>query len=109
MYGHQDMIDYLSDYRTQDKMRGVHYYPKGMLCWFETNQYGDPLGSVYIIKNVPDMELLELPRRQRGYRQLLKNQNKEISLKELFARDRFDTEKIAVVKPKLHKYKEGER
>ena len=109
MFGHEDMLDYLSDYRTQDKMHGVHYYPKGALCWFETNQYGDPTGSVYVIRQVPDMKLLDLPRKKRGYRQLLEKQKKKLSVKELLTRERSDTETMTVVKPKLHKYKEGEK
>lgn len=103
------MIDYLSDYRTQDKMRGIHYYPKGLLCWFETNQYGDPTGSVYVVKSIPDMKFLELPRRQRGFQRLLKNQKEKITIKELFTKESVDTDSIAVVKPKLHKYTKGEK
>ena len=109
MYGHDDMIDYLSDYRTQDKMRGVHYYPKGALCWFETNQYGDPTGSVYLVRFIPDLKLLEKPSKQRGFRQLLKKQERKISIKELFSKPRVDTEIKAVVKPILHKWKKGEK
>lgn len=103
------MINYLSDYRTQDKMRGVHYYPKGLLCWFETNQYGDPTGSVYVVKSVPDTALLEMPRKQRGYQRMLKDQTKKLQVKELFSRERADTELMSVVKPKLHKYMKGEK
>lgn len=103
IYGHDDMLDYLSDYRTQDKMRGVHYYPKGALCWFECNRYGDPTGSVYVARRIPDMKLLDLPLKQRGYRRLLKQQNKKINIKELLIRERSDTETRDVVKPKLPK------
>ena len=109
MFGHEDMLDYLSDYRTQDKMRGVHYYPKGALCWFETNQYGEPTGSVYMVRQIPDMKLLDVPRKERGYRQLLQKQKKKLTIKELLTKERADTEVITVVKPKLHKYKEGEK
>lgn len=109
MYGHDDMLDYLSDYRTQDKMRGVHYYPKGALCWFETNQYGDPTGSLYIARRIPDMQFLSLPKKERGYQQLLKKYNRTLSTKELFTKEPPDTETIAVVKPILHKYTKGER
>ena len=109
MFGHDDMLDYLSDYRTQDKMRGVHYHPKGALCWFETNQYGDPTGSLYIARMIPDMKLLELPRKERGYQQLLKKYNKKPTTKELLTREKPDTEEIAVVKPILHKMTKGEK
>ena len=76
IYGHDDMLDYLSDYRTQDKFRGVHYYPSGALCWFETNQYGDPTGTIYYARKIPDMKLLEIPRRRRGFAALLNNRKK---------------------------------
>ena len=94
------MIDYLSAYRTQDKMHGVHYFPSGALCWFETNQYGDPLGSVYYIKKVPDLKLLEIPRRQRSYKQLL--QKKKYSIKDNLTRERFDMEELPTVKRRFH-------
>lgn len=100
------MIDYLSDYRTQDKMKGVHYYPKGALCWFETNQYGDPTGAVYFIRRVPDMELINIPRRQRGYRRLLEQQKAKVSIKEKLTRIKDDEEAVAVVKPILAQRKE---
>lgn len=105
IYGHDDMLDYLSDYRTQDKMRGIHYYPKGALCWFETNQYGDPTGSVYIARHIPDESQWNIPKRQRGYKRLLAQQNRKLSLKEKFTRERSDTETIAVVKPILSQQK----
>ena len=109
MHGHEDMINYFSDYRTQDKMHGIHYYPKGALCWFETNQYGDPIGSVYLIKLIPDMKLLETPKNERGYRRLIKDKIKKEQLKTLFSGEKTDTETLTVVKPKLHKYMKGEK
>lgn len=99
IYGHNDMLDYLSDYRTQDKMKGVHYYPSGALCWFETNQYGDPLGAVYYIKKVPDIKFLEIPRRKRGLYRLLKQQQKKYSIKDNFAKESVDTEVWVTDKP----------
>ena len=109
IFGHDDMLDYLSDYRTQDKMRGVHYYPKGALCWFECNQYGDPIGTVYIARKIPDLKFLALPKKQRGYQQLLKKYKRKLSIKELLTREAKDTDTIAVVKPILHKYMKGEK
>lgn len=108
IHGHEEMLDYLSDYRTQDTFHGVHYYPKGLLCWFETNRYGDPIGSVYIAREIPDLKLLELPKSERGYKRLLKQQNKKYTLKELLTREKFDSGTLATVKPKLHKWQEGE-
>ena len=102
IYGHDDMLDYLSDYRTQDKMRGVHYYPSGALCWFETNQYGDPNGSVYYVRKIPDMKLLETPRRQRGYKKLMKQKCKRNNLKENLTKESVDTEVWEFKKPCFH-------
>ena len=101
IYGHDDMLDYLSDYRTQDKMRGVHYYPSGALCWFETNQYGDPLGPVYYARKIPDMKLLEIPRRQRENKKLKLEQKKVISLKEKLVKQNADMELRPTVKPRF--------
>ena len=84
------MLEYLSDYRTQDKMRGVHYYPSGALCWFETNQYGDPIGSVYYAKKIPDLKLLEIPRRKRGFKKL--QMAKVYSVKDNLIKENIDTE-----------------
>jgi len=95
------MLNYLSDYRTQDKLRGRHYYPSGALCWFETNQYGDPTGSVYFARRIPDEELLKIPRRQRGFAQLLSKQKTRQNLKDAFTRERADTEQWLTVKPRF--------
>ena len=100
MYGHGDMLDYLSAYRTQDKMFGTHYYPSGALCWFETNQYGDTIGSVYYARKIPDKSLIEDPRRQRGLRNILKRRKK--SVKEILTKERPDTEEWEFVKPRFH-------
>lgn len=108
IYGHDDMLDYFSDFRTQDKMHGVHYYPRGALCWFETNQYGDLLGSVYFARHIPVMEMLDLPMKERGLRRLTAQQNKKHSLKDLLTKERYDTDILVTVKPKLHKWTEGE-
>jgi len=102
IYGHDDMLDYLSDYRTQDKMRGVHYYPSGALCWFETNQYGDPTGSVYYVRKIPDKKLLEIPRRQRDFRKLLKQQKKKYCVKDNLIKENVDTEQWTYEKPRFH-------
>lgn len=102
IYGHEDMIEYLSDYRTQDTFKGVHYYPAGALCWFECNQYGDPTGSVYYIKKIPDMKYLEVPRRQRGLRKLLSKLARKKTIKERIAEENPDTEIWEYPKPRFH-------
>lgn len=102
IYGHDELLDYLSDYRTQDKMYGVHYYPSGALCWLETNQYGDPVGSIYIVRKVPDLKLLEKPMRERGMRKLLQDQNRKLTLNEKFAKEKPDTEQWNYEKPRFN-------
>lgn len=62
LIGNEAMIDFLCSYRTRDHMHGdkrykhedtKKYYPRGALCWFECNQYGEPLGTVIFIEKVP--------------------------------------------------------
>lgn len=108
LYGHNDMLDYFSDFRTQDKMHGTHYYPKGALCWFETNQYGDLLGPVYFVRRIPDMKMLELPLKERGLKRLKGQQNKKKTLIDILTKEKNDTEILETKKPKLHKWREGE-
>lgn len=108
IYGHDDMLDYFSDFRTQDKPHGTHYYPKGALCWFEANRYGDPIGSVYFARRIPDMKMLELPMVQRGFRRLKAQRASKKNFKYVLVKDRYDTETKETIKPKLHKWKEGE-
>lgn len=108
IYGHDDMLDYFSDFRTQDKMRSVHYYPKGALCWFETNQYGDPIGSVYFVRKIPDMKLINSPLSERGFKRLKAQQKKRKTIKDALTRENQDTGNLETTKPTLHKWKEGE-
>ena len=108
MYGHDDMLDYFSDFRTQDKMHGTHYYPRGALCWFETDQYGDLLGSVYYARTIPVMAMLELPMKERGFRRLKAQREKGKTLKEILVKEKPDNSVLETIKPKLHKWREGE-
>ena len=108
IHNHDEMLNYFSDFRTQDKLHGVHYYPRGALCWYEANQYGDLLGTVYYARRIPVMELLDVPQKERGYQRLLAQQNKKPTLKELLTRENSNTDTIVVIKPKLHKWEKGE-
>lgn len=94
------MIDYLSDYRTQDGFKKKHYYVSGALCWFECNQYGEPTGPVYYIKKIPDEKQLELDKRQRGYKKLLQHQKKKLTTKDLWIRERADVIEWKYEKPR---------
>ena len=108
IYGHKDMLDYFSDFRTQDKAHGKHYYPRGALCWFEANQYGDPTGSVYFERKIPDEKMLELPMTERGFRRLKAQKASAKNFKHVLLKEKYDTEEKETIKPKLHKWKEGE-
>jgi hypothetical protein len=51
--GHEDMINFMSSYQCQDK-KGKHYHPRGQLCWYGCNNYGEWNGYVQPIKRVPE-------------------------------------------------------
>ena len=52
-YGHDDLLNFLSVYQTQDTFKGKHYFPSGYLCWYRCNKYGDPSGEVIVVRKVP--------------------------------------------------------
>lgn len=43
----------MSSYQAQDK-KGKHYHPRGQLCWYGCNAYGEMNGYVQPIKHVPE-------------------------------------------------------
>lgn len=100
LYGHEDMIDYMSSYRAQDKFKGKHYVPKGALFWFTCNQYGDFTGSCFFIKNVPDEELMKISYMGTGYRKIIKKKKKVLTMLERLNKDDRLVE-YNTVKPKL--------
>lgn len=61
-YCSNDLIDFLSNYRTRDHIhikgrsiaRTKKYTPVGALFWFECNKYGEPTGKKIFIKRIPD-------------------------------------------------------
>lgn len=61
-YGHDELVMYLSNYRTREHMhRGKYkhkatmkYFPKGALFWFPCDRYGAINGDPIFIKRVPD-------------------------------------------------------
>ena len=55
---HQDLVNYMSVYQTQDEFRGKHYHPVGAVCWYECNAYGEPTGNLIYIHKVPVQELM---------------------------------------------------
>ena len=103
MYGHEDMIDYLSTYRWQEKFKGKHHVPRGALFWFTCNSYGDLTGSCYFIKNVPDMELMGQSYMGTGYRKhILKKKEVRTLPKVLCDDERLAEHILKEKKLKLH-------
>ena len=55
---HQDLVNYMSVYQTQDEFRGRHYHPEGALCWYECNAYEEPTGHIIFVRKVPITSLM---------------------------------------------------
>jgi len=100
--GHDDMINFMSSYQTQDKRHGPHYHPHGYLCWYECDRYGDPTGVVHPIKKVPEYVWI-FNFKDKGYQRLKRDREKVKTLKEvLSAEPRTTPLHTADVKPKPH-------
>ena len=102
MIGHEDMIDYMSTYRSPDKFKGKQYLARGGLFWFTCNQYGDLTGSCYFIKRVPDEELLKESFHGLGYRKVIKKKKKTLTVPQIFCEDKYLAKDILnEIRPKL--------
>ena len=107
--GHDDMIAFLSNYRTRDHMHGSRrhtyestkkYYPEGFLCWFTCNQFGDQIGEAILIKKVPDRTKRKT---DDGARFLAYENERVIPLWEKFSKDDSMTDYPQTgVKPQLY-------
>lgn len=84
--GHDDLLDFLSVYQTQDGLRGKHYHPEGALCWYACNQYGDPTGEVIYARKVPIKNLMWSFAQKREFR--MKGFYKVEEFKNLFKSER---------------------
>lgn len=67
---HQDLVNYMSVYQTQDEYRGKHYHPEGAVCWYECNAYGEPTGCLIYVHNVPIAELMWDFEKKRKFKQI---------------------------------------
>lgn len=47
------MINFMSSYQAPGK-KGKKFFPKGCLCWYGCNQYGEPNGYIQPIKLIPE-------------------------------------------------------
>lgn len=109
MNGKEQMIDFLSQYRTRDHMHGLKrydhlltkkYHPKGALCWFECNEYGEQTGPAVFIKRVPDERIVG---NDGGFQRLKKTLLTQPTLCDIFSRATdFMPLVFSGVKPKLH-------
>lgn len=92
LIGHEDMIDFMSSYRTRDKMYKVHgrhtkamkkYYPEGALFWFPCDISGIQKDAALFIKRVPDKK----GQTDQGFTRLKERWNRVIPIKELLSRE----------------------
>lgn len=84
--GHDELLDFLSVYQTQDGFQGKHYHPEGALCWYACNQYGEPTGEVVYARKVPIENLMWSFTQKRKFR--MQGFNKTVQFNELFLSER---------------------
>lgn len=106
--GHEDMIGFMSSYQRIDS-NGKHYHPRGMLCWYGCNQYGEMNGFVQPIKKVPEFIWI-FNFKAKGYQKLKRDRAIVPKLNEVLAKEPrgspFDKSNI---KPKLNQISERKR
>jgi len=105
--GNNDMVDFLCGYRTRDHMHGdkhykheqtKKYYPKGALCWFECNQYGEPGQFAIFITKVP----VKHGKTDSGFTRLKENNKKIPPIKTILTEDiTAEMNDYSNVKPRL--------
>lgn len=83
--GHEDVINFMSSYQAQDR-KGKHYHPRGYLCWYGCNQYGEMTGFIQPIKKVPEYVWI-FDFKNKGYQRLKREKEVKPKLNELFAMD----------------------
>lgn len=96
--GHEDLLNFLSVYQTQDGFKGVHYHPEGMLCWYSCNRYGEPIGGIVLDRKVPIKNLMWSFSRKRKYR--LNSFSQKKTLKDAFYLEK-KVEEYKTIKPRL--------
>lgn len=106
--GHEDMINFMSSYQCQDK-KGKHYHPKGYLCWYGCNQYGEMNGFVQPIKRVPEYVWI-FDFKNKGFQRLKREQSIIPRLNEVISREpRGSPFETANVKPILSQESKRQR
>lgn len=107
--GHEEMIDFLSCYRTRDTMYQTgrrknkkmrKYYPEGGLFWFPCDISGYQTGPALFIKRVPDTDIGKVA--DQGFARLKAFWEKKPLMSEILTRDdHFYHLTSSNVKPKL--------
>lgn len=99
--GHQDMIDFMSSYQRTDAA-GKHFHPRGALCWFSCNRYGDPTGDAVFIKSVPEFIWI-FDFDKKGFQKLKKDRERIKTYKELLTSEpQAEAMKFSDIKVKPH-------
>lgn len=100
--GHEDMIQFMSSYQKTDPVTRKHFHPRGSLCWFSCNQYGDPTGTTIFIKKVPEWRYI-FDFSNRGYQQLKRERERVREANELLTSDVWAEQmKFTDIKMRLH-------
>ena len=79
------MINFMSSYQAVDR-KGKHYHPKGVLCWYGCNQYGEMNGDIQIIKKVPEYVWI-YDFASKGYQRLKREQSVAPKLNEIISKE----------------------
>lgn len=99
--GHEDMINFMSSYQCMDK-KGKHYHPRGYLCWYGCNKYGEMNGYIQPIKRVPEYVWI-FDFSNKGFQKLKRDQSNIPKLNEVIASEpRGSPYDISNVKLKLN-------
>ena len=105
--GHEDMINFMSSYQCQDK-KGKHYHPRGYLCWYGCNRYGEMNGFVQPIKKVPEYVWI-FDFENKGYQRLKRERAIVPKLNEVVSREpRGSPYEMASIKPRLNQLSKRE-
>lgn len=98
--GHDELLDFMSVYQTQDGFKGKHYHPEGYLCFYSCNSYGDPTGEVVIARKIPIKSLMWSFAKKRE----LRNAGflKKPKFNELFLSERKGYEDYKLTRPVLY-------
>ncbi len=100
---HQDLVNYMSVYQTQDGFKGKHYHPEGAVCWYECNAYGDPTGNLIYVHKVPIEDLMWDFNRKREFKRINPDKPERKTIPYLFSHEPNMLQNFSSsVKPKMY-------